>query len=135
MESGSPVEEKKYGVVREALPHDSAVKHVTGDAAYVDDIREPSGTAHVAPGYAPIAAGRITGIDLEAVKKAPGVVAVLTGPFVGGVIPATIGLLLAREVRRELEAAGGFGLPRDVSRSFDRLVDVLHDGLTSRPGR
>lgn len=34
-----------------------------------------------------------------------------------------------------LEAAGGFGLPRDVSRSFDRLVDVLHDGLTSRPGR
>ena len=37
-----------------------------------------------------------------------GVVAVLTGPFVGGVIPATIALLLAREVRAELHAAEGY---------------------------
>ena len=37
-----------------------------------------------------------------------GVVAVITGPFVGGVIPATIALLLAREVRRDLHAAGGY---------------------------
>lgn len=34
-----------------------------------------------------------------------------------------------------LEAAGGFGLPRDVSRSFDRLVDVLHEGLAGWQGR
>jgi hydroxylaminobenzene mutase len=37
-----------------------------------------------------------------------GVVAVLTGPFVGGVIPATIALLLAREVRADLHRAGGY---------------------------
>ena len=37
-----------------------------------------------------------------------GVAAVLTGPFVGGVIPATIALLLAREVRADLHAAGGY---------------------------
>ena len=37
-----------------------------------------------------------------------GIVAVVTGPFVGGVIPATIALLLAREVRRELHEAGGY---------------------------
>jgi hypothetical protein len=37
-----------------------------------------------------------------------GVVAVLTGPFVGGVIPATIALLLAREVRADLHAAEGY---------------------------
>ncbi|HLL66049.1 MAG TPA: hypothetical protein VK453_09915 [Micromonosporaceae bacterium] len=37
-----------------------------------------------------------------------GVVAVLTGPLVGGVIPATIALLLARESRRDLVSAQGF---------------------------
>jgi (hydroxyamino)benzene mutase len=37
-----------------------------------------------------------------------GIAAVLTGPFVGGVIPATIALLLAREVRKDLHAARGY---------------------------
>ena len=27
-----------------------------------------------------------------------------------------------------LEIAGGFGLPRDIDRSFERLVDMLHEG-------
>lgn len=31
-----------------------------------------------------------------------------------------------------LEAAGGFGLPRDVDRSFDRLVELLDDALRVR---
>jgi xanthine dehydrogenase large subunit len=85
MASDSAVlEAKTYAVVREALPHDSAVGHVTGDAVYVDDIREPAGTLHMAPGYASIAAGRITGLDLEAVRKAPGVVAVLTAKDIPG---------------------------------------------------
>src|SRR3712207_4411794 len=34
--------------------------------------------------------------------------AVLTGPFVGGVVPATIALLLAREVRKDLVASEGY---------------------------
>lgn len=37
-----------------------------------------------------------------------GVVAVLTGPLVGGLVPATVALLLARQARTELRAAGGF---------------------------
>jgi hypothetical protein len=37
-----------------------------------------------------------------------GIVAVITGPFVGGVIPGTIALLLATEVRRDLHAADGY---------------------------
>ena len=37
-----------------------------------------------------------------------GVVAVLTGPLIGGVIPATAALLLAREARGEILAAQGF---------------------------
>jgi (hydroxyamino)benzene mutase len=37
-----------------------------------------------------------------------GVVALLTGPFVGGLVPATLALLMARDARREAYAAGGF---------------------------
>ncbi|HYN95874.1 MAG TPA: hypothetical protein VES42_18675 [Pilimelia sp.] len=37
-----------------------------------------------------------------------GVVALLTGPFVGGLVPATVALLLVRQARREAYAAGGF---------------------------
>ena len=39
-------------VVSKPLPHDSARLHVTGAATYVDDMREPAGTLHIAPGLA-----------------------------------------------------------------------------------
>jgi hypothetical protein len=31
-----------------------------------------------------------------------------------------------------LEIAGGFGLPQDVDRSFDRLIEMLDKGLQNR---
>jgi xanthine dehydrogenase large subunit len=65
--------------------HDSAVLHVEGRALYVDDIREPDGTVHVVPGFADAALGAITGLDLSAVRAAPGVVAVLTHRDIPGV--------------------------------------------------
>ena len=37
-----------------------------------------------------------------------GVVALLTGPFVGGLVPATVALVLVRQARREAYAARGF---------------------------
>jgi hypothetical protein len=37
-----------------------------------------------------------------------GVVASITGIFVGGLVPATIALLLAREARQDMRDAGGF---------------------------
>ena len=64
--------------------HDSAARHVAGSAIYVDDLREPAGTLHLAVGGAPAARGRITCVDLDAVKSAPGVVAVLTAADVPG---------------------------------------------------
>ena len=77
-----------------ALAHDSAAQHVQGSAAYVDDLPEPAGTVHVAPGCAAAARGLIRSADLGAVRAAPGVLAVLTaddipganecGPAVGG---------------------------------------------------
>lgn len=65
-------------------PHDSARLHVAGAAAYIDDIREPEGTLHLAPGLSSVAHGRIVTLELSAVRAAPGVVAVLTAADVPG---------------------------------------------------
>ena len=67
-----------------ALAHDSAARHVRGTAAYIDDLPEPAGTVHVAPGAADAARGTIRCVDLDAVRAFPGVVAVLTAADIPG---------------------------------------------------
>ncbi len=62
----------------QSLPHDSAPLHVSGRATYVDDIRLPEGALHLAFGLSTVAHGEITGMDLSAVRAAPGVVMVLS---------------------------------------------------------
>lgn len=77
--------------VAKPLPHDSGPMHVTGAARYVDDIPVPANTLHLAFGTATIARGTITDIDLDAVRNAEGVVAVLTArdlPFANDVSPS-----------------------------------------------
>ena len=78
------LEDLRLSVVRRPLRHDSAPKHVAGSAAFVDDIREPEGLLHIAVGGAPAAAGQLIGVDLDAVRTAPGVIAVLTAKDVPG---------------------------------------------------
>lgn len=73
------------GGVRSPSKHDSGPKHVTGEAVYIDDILEPFGTLHLAPGAATIAHGKIVKMDLSKVRSAPGVVCVLTADDVPGV--------------------------------------------------
>ncbi|MBS9404101.1 xanthine dehydrogenase molybdopterin binding subunit [Halomonas sp. TRM85114] len=60
-----------------ALAHESAVKHVTGRAAYIDDIKAPADTLHVALGLSPVAHGSLTRLDLDKVRAMPGVVDVV----------------------------------------------------------
>ena len=77
-----------------SLPHESAPKHVSGRAEYVDDIAEPAGTLHAYVGLSDKAQARILGIDLDAVWQAPGVLGVLTAddvPGVNDISPAGIG--------------------------------------------
>lgn len=64
--------------------HDSAARQVSGAAVFIDDIREPEGTLHIAPGGAPVAHGRIKRVSLDAVRTAPGVVRVLTAADIPG---------------------------------------------------
>jgi len=72
------------GDIRTAREHDSAHKHVSGTAVYVDDIRVPDDTLVVLIGQSPHAHARITGMDLSAVAAADGVVAVLTHADIPG---------------------------------------------------
>ena len=65
--------------VTRPLPHDAAKLHVTGAARYVDDIPVPAACLSLAFGLSAVAAGRISTMDLDAVRAAPGVVAVMTG--------------------------------------------------------
>jgi len=46
--------------------HDSAHKHVSGTAIYIDDMPEPAGTLHAGLGLAGVAHGIIKSMDLSA---------------------------------------------------------------------
>jgi xanthine dehydrogenase large subunit len=70
--------------VGKAIAHDSAKMHVSGSAVYIDDIVEPTGTLHIAPGLSDIAKGKLISVDLDAVRAAPGVVAVLSASDIPG---------------------------------------------------
>ena len=72
------------GRLHESTPHDSAIKQVAGRADYVDDLSEPEGTLHAYLGLSTKAHAEIASLDLDAVRKAPGVVGVLTAEDVPG---------------------------------------------------
>jgi xanthine dehydrogenase large subunit len=61
-----------------SIRHDSAIKQVAGRADYIDDLVEPEGTLHAYLGLSTKPHADIVSMDLDAVRKAPGVVAVLT---------------------------------------------------------
>ncbi|MBR0554686.1 xanthine dehydrogenase molybdopterin binding subunit [Ciceribacter sp. L1K23] len=72
------------GPMHAPLKHDSAHKHVSGSAEYIDDIPEPAGLLHGALGMADRAHAEIVSVDLSEVKAYPGVVCVLTAKDVPG---------------------------------------------------
>jgi xanthine dehydrogenase large subunit len=72
------------GAVHDARPHDSAARHVTGEALYIDDLPEPQGLLHVYLGLATKPHARIVKLDLGPVRAAEGVVCVLSAADVPG---------------------------------------------------
>ena len=78
----------------QALPHESAHKHVSGAATYIDDSPALPDTVYIATGQSTEAHARIRRLDLEQVRVAPGVVDVIVqsdipgktdvGPVYGG---------------------------------------------------
>ena len=70
--------------LHEPIKHDSAAKHVSGRAEYIDDMVEPVGTLHAYLGLSDKPHAEIVSMDLEAVRKAPGVIGVLTTDDIPG---------------------------------------------------
>ena len=60
------------------LKHESAHKHVSGEALYTDDMPAPGNVLHAYVGLADIAHGKVKRLDLDAVLAAEGVQSVLT---------------------------------------------------------
>ena len=81
-ESAAVTDGVRVGVSR---PHESAHLHVTGEAAYVDDLPELAGTLHAALGLSPVAHGRLKSVNLDRIRELPGVVAVLGADDIPGV--------------------------------------------------
>ena len=58
--------------------HESAHKHVSGDAVYIDDQLLPIDGLHAYVGLSSVSHGLIESLDISAVKSAEGVIDVLT---------------------------------------------------------
>ena len=74
----------KYKVMHTSHIHESAAKHVSGSAVYIDDMVEPVGTCHAYLGLSEVAHAKITRLDLKAVVRAKGVICVLTANDIVG---------------------------------------------------
>jgi xanthine dehydrogenase large subunit len=70
--------------VNRPLAHDSAAKHVAGEAVYIDDMSAPARCLEVYVAWADRAHARLVSLDLEAVRAAEGVAAVITTEDIPG---------------------------------------------------
>jgi carbon-monoxide dehydrogenase large subunit len=75
-----------------SVPRPNLARLTQGRAQYVSDVTLPR-MAHVAFVRSPYAHARLKGVDVAAAKKAPGVIAVVTGPELAEVITPWVGVL------------------------------------------
>ncbi len=67
-----------------SYPHESAELHVSGEATYIDDIGEVSGTVFAALGLSERVHAKIISLDFSSVLSSPGVISVLTAKDIPG---------------------------------------------------
>jgi len=75
---------KKENLITEIRPHESAIKHVSGKAFYIDDISESAGTLYGAIGWSKKAHAVIKKMNLDEVIKSEGVITVVTSKDIEG---------------------------------------------------
>ncbi len=123
------------GGVHQPRPHDSAHKHVSGEAIYVDDIPIPPNALHAYLAPSTRAHAKLAKLDLTAVRGAPGVHAVLTPNDVPGDID--IGPVMPGDpvlAKDEIEYCGQaiFAVAADnvdLARAAARLAIVEYEDL------
>ncbi|MFT5485028.1 MAG: xanthine dehydrogenase large subunit [Halieaceae bacterium] len=127
----------EMGGAGQNLAHESAHKHVAGEATYVDDNIAPANVLYAYPGLSTVARGKVTGLDLSRVKAAEGVVAVLTLADVPGhtdIGPAFPGDPLMINVGGEVEFFGQVlfavaATSQQLARKAARLAQVEYATL------
>ncbi len=129
-------DESRRNLVSSALAHDSAVKHVTGQAVYVDDILEPAGLLHAYVGTSRVARGRIKALNLAAVRAFEGVESVITAADVPGLNDCSPMHTLDEPIfaHDEIEFCGQVlfavaARDRDTARRAARLAEVEIEAL------
>ena len=122
------------GGVHRAVRHDSAEKHVTGKAVYIDDMVVP-GALEGALVTSPLAHARIRRIDTRRAAALPGVGAAVTAadiPGVNDVAPIFSGEPVLAEGVAEYHGhpvAALAAATRDTARGAAALVDVDYEEL------
>lgn len=116
--------------------HESARKHVSGEARYVSDLARVDGQLFACAGGSAIAHGRVRGMDLSRVRAAPGVVDVVTAADVPGKLD--IGAVFPGDPLLVDEEIEFFGQPlfAVAARSFDearRAVQLARIDYDEKP--
>ncbi len=123
------------GGVHRAWRHDSAEKHVTGQAVYIDDMPNLPGTQEAWLATSRYAHARIRGVDTSKARAAPGVTAVLTAAGIPGV--NDVAPIFSGEPILADDVAEYYGHPvaaiaadsRDAARQAAMLVEVDYQPL------
>ena len=123
------------GGVHVPFHHDSAVKHVTGEAIYIDDMPELPGTLHAALLLSANAHARIASIDTAKARALVGVHAVITAADIPGhndIAPIfsdepALAAGTVEYVGHPLAAVAADTL--DIARAAVRLIDVEYEDL------
>ncbi len=89
MRNPVPSKSEIRGKVHKPIIHDSAIKQVSGEASYIDDIPEAKDLLHLYVAQSTKAHAKITRLDVSPVRDADGVIAVLTAADVPGVNDAS----------------------------------------------
>jgi len=71
-------------IVGKGIAHDSAARHVAGEANYIDDMPELPGTLHAAFVLSPVAHGKLNGFDAAEALAMPGVAGIWAAKDVPG---------------------------------------------------
>lgn len=83
-QSDSPVLSDIKGAVHKELRHDSAHKHVSGEAVYIDDMPEAKDLLHIYVAMSEKAHARVTAMDLAPVRRSKDVALVISAEDIPG---------------------------------------------------
>jgi len=120
------VKSVQRAIVGKGIAHDSAVKHVSGEAVYIDDMPNLPGTLHAALILSPVAAGTLNGMDTARAAATDGVVAIVTAADIPGhndIAPILSGEPLFAE--RDLDYLG-MPVGAVAATSYEQAVRAAH---------